>query len=103
MQQERCYCNIIKKVVHDDFNNWSNTLLDSLDDLYDLENKLLDEFKNRITLTQREFDNILTDILRETKAIELITVPGFYEIVAEEFNNEVLTRWRKKQCLPTTQ
>jgi len=48
-------------------------------------------------MTQNDFDCILMDVLRETKASELINVPGFYEIVSEEFNNEVLSRWEQRQ------
>ena len=48
-------------------------------------------------MSQNEFDCILMEILQETKASELISVPGFYEIVSEEFNNEVLDRWSEKQ------
>jgi hypothetical protein len=48
-------------------------------------------------MTKHEFDCILMEILQETKASELIAVPGFYDVAAEEFNNEVLERWRKKK------
>lgn len=48
-------------------------------------------------LSDNEFDCILLEILQETKASELIRVPGIYEILREEFNNEILTRWENKQ------
>jgi len=48
-------------------------------------------------MSQGDFDRILMGILQDTKACELISVPGFYEIVSEEFNNEVLDRWEKEQ------
>ena len=48
-------------------------------------------------LSDIEFDKILMSILSETKASEMISVPGFYEIASEEFNNEVLNRWEQEQ------
>ena len=48
-------------------------------------------------MTQGDFDRILMGILQETKASELISVPGFYEIVSEEFNNMILDRWESEQ------
>lgn len=48
-------------------------------------------------MTQTEFDEILMEILSETKASEMIAVPGFYEIASEEFNNEVLKKWEERQ------
>lgn len=48
-------------------------------------------------IKQEDFDRILMQILSETKASELISVPGFYELVSEEFNNEVLKKWESEQ------
>ena len=48
-------------------------------------------------MTTSDFDRILISILQETKASELISVPGFYELVSEEFNNEVLKKWDEEQ------
>jgi hypothetical protein len=41
-------------------------------------------------ITQEEFDNELAKILNETNAITLLTIPGVYELLAEEFNNVVI-------------
>jgi hypothetical protein len=48
-------------------------------------------------MKQEEFDQILLSILREQTAEQLISIPGIYEILAEEFNNEVLDRWENEQ------
>ena len=48
-------------------------------------------------MTQEDFDRILMKILRKTKAIEMIIIPGFYEIASETFNNEILEQWEKEQ------
>ncbi len=44
-------------------------------------------------MTQTDFDRILISILQKTKASEMISVPGFYDLASEEFNNEVLKQW----------
>ena len=41
-------------------------------------------------INQTEFDNILMGILSEMTAAQLLDISGIYEIVSEEFNNEVL-------------
>lgn len=48
-------------------------------------------------MTQEDFDRILMSILQEIKASELIGVSGFYEVVSEEFNNEVFEKWEREQ------
>lgn len=48
-------------------------------------------------LTDDEFDTILMAVVDEKPASALISVPGAYEIFAEEYNNEVLERYRLKQ------
>lgn len=40
-----------------------------------------------------EFDALLTEIIDECSASQLMSLPGVYEPVAEYFNNEVLQRW----------
>jgi len=45
-------------------------------------------------MTSGEFEEALTDIVTETMTVgEMLTIPGVYEILAEEFNNSVLDRW----------
>lgn len=41
---------------------------------------------------QDRFDATLLEILGEMTAAQVIDIPGIYEILAEEFNNEVLER-----------
>lgn len=50
-------------------------------------------------MTTEDFNQILIEILQEMKASQLIDIPGIYEIVAEEFNNEVIDKWIEKVCL----
>jgi hypothetical protein len=57
-------------------------------------------------MTQQDFDNILFEKLENMKASEIIRLPGIYEIVSEEFNNEILSEWdaeqeRKKETFDT--
>jgi len=53
-------------------------------------------------ITHEEFVDILQDILHEESVGELLTIPGIYEILSEEFNNEVLERYEseKDRCCP---
>ena len=44
-------------------------------------------------MTDAEFDRILRDILREMTGEQLLSIEGIYELVSEEFNNEILDRW----------
>ena len=47
-------------------------------------------------ITSEQFDQCLSDILREITAEQLLTIPGIYEIVSEYFNNEILENaWLK--------
>lgn len=50
-------------------------------------------------IPQEEFDRILTGILREMRGDQLLTIPGIYEILAEEFNNDVLDVWEEAQSI----
>ena len=50
------------------------------------------------TMTQSDFDNILSEILDELTATDLlIQVPAIYSDLVEEFNNEILDRWAAEQ------
>ena len=47
-------------------------------------------------ITTEQFDNSLREILKNMTAEQLLTIPGIYEIVSEEFNNDVLEKaWLK--------
>ena len=48
-------------------------------------------------MSQTDFDDILTEMLEGMKASDLLSIPGIYEIVSEEFNNEVLDTWDATQ------
>ena len=48
-------------------------------------------------MTQENFDRILIEILDEWTGSQLLTFPGVYELLSEEFNNEVLNRWELEQ------
>ena len=50
-------------------------------------------------MTQDEFTSILEKIVSELTTADLMTLPGFYEIVSEEFNNEVLTKWAERKTV----
>lgn len=51
-------------------------------------------------MTNEEFDTILKDIVDELDIDQLFALPGFYEIVREEFNNEVLSEWERQNSEP---
>jgi len=40
----------------------------------------------------QEFDEVLGGILESMPASVLLSIPGIYEILSEEFNNEVLDK-----------
>jgi len=48
-------------------------------------------------MTQQDFDEILLSLVGEMYAGDILYMPGVYEIVAEELNNEVLDLWRERQ------
>jgi len=48
-------------------------------------------------LTDEEFDEILTEIIDEHSGSSLLAITGVYEVLKEEFNNQVLDRWAAKQ------
>lgn len=47
--------------------------------------------------TQEEFDRILIEVLSKMRASQLIAVGGIYEILAEEYNNEILSIWETRR------
>lgn len=48
-------------------------------------------------ITQSEFDDTLIDFLKGKTANELLTIPGIYEILSEEFNNDVINLCRSDE------
>lgn len=41
-------------------------------------------------ITQDQFDEKLVEIINESPATNLLTIPGIYEILSEHFNNDIL-------------
>ena len=54
-------------------------------------------------MTQEDFDRILFDILREYNGAQLLNTPGIYEILAEDFNDVVLSYWKDEQTSATNE
>lgn len=44
-------------------------------------------------MEQGELDELLEELISETKPRDLIQIPGAYEVLSEHFNNDVLERW----------
>lgn len=49
-------------------------------------------------LTDEEFDRRLGEIMDRKPASYLLTVPGVYDILREEYNNDILDEWEKDQA-----
>lgn len=45
-------------------------------------------------ITDDEFDRALLDLLAESSPSTIIATPGVYEVLREEWNNEILDRAR---------
>lgn len=50
------------------------------------------EKKFYAAITHQEFDAALRSIVREAEPIDILSIPGVYEIVSEYYNNDVLDR-----------
>jgi len=48
-------------------------------------------------ITSDEFNETLAGILQDVTANTLLDIPGIYEILAEEYNNEVIEKWEETQ------
>ncbi len=48
-------------------------------------------------MTQDQFDEILDDKCQALGGSHVLHIPGVYEIVAEYYNNDVLTAWEGSQ------
>lgn len=48
-------------------------------------------------LTDEVFDNLLKEIIDQdnVKPSQLLNIPGIYEILREEYNNDVLEKWEQ--------
>jgi hypothetical protein len=47
-------------------------------------------------LTEEEFDKILTGVVECMSVNQIMNIPGVYEILREECNNEVLSIWEEE-------
>jgi len=47
-------------------------------------------------ITQSEFDRLLLDMVDTMNGSTILAIPGVYEIVAEELNNDVLEAWEDR-------
>lgn len=52
------------------------------------------------SITQEEFDEKLEEIIGRMTTDQLMAIPGFYEVVSEELNNEVLEELRPEEDKP---
>lgn len=48
-------------------------------------------------ITDEEFDKKLIEILKEEPIEYILQIPGVYEILAEHYNNTVITEWKAEQ------
>lgn len=44
-------------------------------------------------ITNEDFNRLLKELVNKEPASNLLLIPGVYEIVSEEYNNEVLNLW----------
>ena len=55
------------------------------------------------TITTIEFDRSLQKKLESMKASELLSIAGIYELVSEEFNNEIIEEWESSNGFMETE
>lgn len=48
-------------------------------------------------ISDQEFDNRLKEKLSKITADQLLSIPGIYELVSEELNNEIIEEWEQDQ------
>ena len=48
-------------------------------------------------ISNEEFDRRLEEKLSKMKGNELLTISGIYELVSEEFNNDIIEEWEQDQ------
>ena len=44
-------------------------------------------------MTQDDFDRLLAEIIDESPASHLLTIPDVYELLAEHYNADVINAW----------
>ena len=48
-------------------------------------------------INQQQFDDLLEEILADTPAGPLLSIPGIFEVLAEHFNNDVIKRFEEQE------
>ena len=48
-------------------------------------------------MTNEDFDRILKTLVNQSPAANLLSIPGVYEAVSEDYNNAVLEYWEQEQ------
>ncbi len=48
-------------------------------------------------IDQENFDRLLLDVIENTCAGELVSIPGIVEILNEHYHNEVIDKWDREQ------
>ncbi len=49
-------------------------------------------------MTHDEFVSMVVECMENRSASQLLAIPGVWEAVSEEFNNEAIERWEAKQA-----
>lgn len=53
--------------------------------------------KDYLNMRQEDFDRLLLEIVGQMTPAQILAIPGVYEIVSEELNNDVLCAWEVEQ------
>ena len=48
-------------------------------------------------MTQEDFERILIKLVNQSPASYLLDIPGVLELVAEDYNNNILEHWQQEQ------
>lgn len=51
----------------------------------------------KTNINNDQFDEMLREKLSKITAAQLLSIPGIYEIVSEEFNNEIIEDWENSR------
>ena len=49
------------------------------------------------TITTKDFDRLLADIIIDNDILFLLSIPGAYKILSEHYKNDVLAAWETEQ------
>ena len=48
-------------------------------------------------MTQEDFDKILFEMAEEERVMQILYIPGIYEILSEEWNNEIIEKFENQK------